>query len=377
MSINVEKLNRLNKLVSMFFRNKHTIVLNPEEKISNEQDLEEDVVYDGAKWKIPEQLEKYVCKLSEKEDISAEDKILLIYEKICREYVYDDNLISYIKKIDEDIYTVPDWYGRNVEEEWEKNREQHNRRICFELSRYIAKSLSEVLKDRDKYNICIFQNKNLAHYFVGLTSDEYSLSIDLDDFFKIKDLTRVKTDLTLKGIEILEDKEGKFKQALEEFNSEKEEQALEKIENEIEEKENSKKSSDNIEKQDNEQVEDIIENENVIFCKKAIEILNKKYHLDSQGIFEYMKEILDIKLGKENRAKIWKRIDGETTRYIRCLIFNIGNQKYLIDTDASIVRPFDENELTEKRTHFIAYKDLSRGGFDYYDGRQTKNNIKI
>lgn len=164
MSINVEKLNRLNKLVSMFFRNKHTIVLNPEEKISNEQDLEEDVVYDGAKWKIPEQLEKYVCTLSEKEDISAEDKILLIYEKICREYVYDDNLISYIKKIDEDIYTVPDWYGRNVEEEWEKNREQHNRRICFELSRYIAKSLSEVLKDRDKYNICIFWNKNLAHY---------------------------------------------------------------------------------------------------------------------------------------------------------------------------------------------------------------------
>jgi len=51
------------------------------------------------------------------------------------------------------------------------------------------------------------------------------------------------------------------------------------------------------------------------------------------------------------------------------LIFNIGNQKYLIDTDASVVRPFDENELTEKRTHFIAYKDLSRGGFDYYDGR--------
>ena len=47
----------------------------------------------------------------------------------------------------------------------------------------------------------------------------------------------------------------------------------------------------------------------IIFCKKAIEILNKKYHLDSQGIFEYMKEILDIKLGKENRAKIWKRIE--------------------------------------------------------------------
>ena len=48
--------------------------------------------------------------------------------------------------------------------------------------------------------------------------------------------------MTLKGIEILEDKEGKFKQALEEFNSEKKNKPLEKIENEIEEKENSKKS---------------------------------------------------------------------------------------------------------------------------------------
>jgi len=38
----------------------------------------------------------------------------------------------------------------------------------------------------------------------------YSLAIDLDDFFRIKDLTRVKTGLTLEGITILEDDKDKF-----------------------------------------------------------------------------------------------------------------------------------------------------------------------
>ena len=42
-------------------------------------------------------------------------------KKICKDYVYDDNLISYIKKkIDEDVFSIPDWYGRDVDQEWEK-----------------------------------------------------------------------------------------------------------------------------------------------------------------------------------------------------------------------------------------------------------------
>ena len=108
--------------------------------------------------------------------------------------------------------------------------------------------------------------------------------------------------------------------------------------------------------------------------KKQIEILNKKYHLDSQGIFEYMKEILDIKLGKENRAKIWKRIDGEdshreSTRYIRCLIVNINGKEYLVDRDQRIIREFQREEEKDKRGPFIPYSALSRGDYDYYNGK--------
>lgn len=368
MSINIEKLDELNKLVSLSFKRKHSIVLNPEEKINDKDELNEDIIYDEASWKITNELQEYIDMLSEDDKLSVEDKILSTYEKLCKDYVYDDNLISYIKKIDDDVFSLPDWYGRDVDQEWEKNREQHNRRICFELSRYLAKALTELLKDNNDYNICIFWNKNLTHYFVGLTCNDYSLVLDLDDFFNIKDLTRIKADLTAEGIVILEDYENKFKNALDKFNEGRSEYAIKKVEDEIS---NDNTNSNHNTEKDSDKSDKKEENEDIVFFKKAIEVLTKKYDIDSQGIYEYMKEIVDIKLGPDGREKIWKKIDGntkESTRYIRCLVLNIDNEKYVIDVDEKIVRPFDEKELTEKRARFVPYKELSRGGFDYYDG---------
>ena len=196
---------------------------------------------------------------------------------------------------------------------------------------------------------------------MGLTCDEYSISLDLDNFFNIKDLTRLKTGLTAEGITVLEDKKNKFKNALAKFNEGRSEHAIKNISDQIEKTENT----------ENTESKQKSENEDITFLKKALEILTEKYGIDSQGIFEYMKEIVDIRLGSNEREKIWKRIDGKTkesTRYIRCLIVNIENQKFLIDVDEKTIRLFDENELKMKRANFIAYNDLSRGGFDYYDG---------
>ena len=191
--------------------------------------------------------------------------------------------------------------------------------------------------------------------------DDYSITLDTDDFFKIKDLTRMKTGLTVEGINILEDKKKIFKDAIDRFNEGRSEYAIQKIQEDIKENDNNK-DEENI---NNDEKEDII------FLKKIMEILTNKYNLDSQGIYEYMKEIVDIGVGSEKREKVWKRIEGETknsTRYIRCLVINIEGEKYLIDVDSNVVRHFDEKELREKRAKFVPFNDLSRGGFDYYDG---------
>ena len=88
MSINIEKLDRLNKLVSLSFKRKHSIVLNPEEKINDKDELNEDIIYDEASWKITNELQEYIDKLSEDDKLSVEDKILSTYEKLCKDYVY-------------------------------------------------------------------------------------------------------------------------------------------------------------------------------------------------------------------------------------------------------------------------------------------------
>ena len=366
MSIDVEKLNKLNKLVSLFFRRKHIIVLNPKDKQKNEIDPNANITYDKSEWKIPDKLSYLVNELSESSYLNNEDKILMIFEKICKGYIYDDNLISYIQKVDDDSYELPDWYGREINEKWEKNREKHNRRVCYEVSRYLAESLNELFKDNDDYNICILWDKGHTHYFVGLSCNDYSITLDTDDFDNIKDLTRLKTGLTAQGIIILDDKENKFKNALDKFNKNRSQDSIKKIEQDI--ATNTASSNINI---DNQSSISTDENDDIAFIRNAIEILKDKYKIDSQGLFEYIKEIVDIKLGPEKRKKVWKKIegkDGKATRYVRCLVLDMDDQKYIIGVEESILRTFNEEEFKSEDAVFIPYKELSRDSDELYDG---------
>ena len=85
-----------------------------------------------------------------------------------------------------------------------------------------------------------------------------------------------------------------------------------------------------------------------------------------------MKEVVDIKEGPEARKKVWKKIEGKEkneTRYIRCLLIDVNNQKYLIDVDKKIIRTFDEKEFLDDNSEFIPYKKLSRDWGEYYNGK--------
>ena len=356
MSINIDELIKLNDLATTASRRKRIIVLNPEQEYEGVEKFDDNIVYDKAKWKIPEEIKTLVEQLSQNSQLSNEDKILKIYEKLCKDYVYDDNLISYIKRVDIDSFVLPDWYGRDVDEEWERNREQHNRRVCYEVSRYLAKALEELFKENEDYNVTILWDKGLTHYFVALSCEDYSLTLDLDDFDNIKDLTRVKAGLTAEGIKILEDKKGKFNGALDRFNEGRSQDAIKKAEHDIVYYNDN--SSTNTEGQASNQPK---EPEDITFLKNVISILKDKYEIDSQGLYEYIKEIVDIKLGPEARKKVWKEIKGNSNddiRYIRCLIIDVENQKYLIDVDKSIIRTFEKEEFNNEETEFIPYKEL-------------------
>ncbi len=381
--MNITRLDKLSKLVSSNLKRKPKILIDPKDILritanQSDKNIDLNMDIDVDEWALTEDLEKEITNLSENKNLSIEEKILNIYQKLCKDYTYDDNVLSYIKKYEDDSFGLPDFYGRNTNDNWKKNRATHNRRNCYEISRLLAQAIKELVKNdgiSSSYDVCILWDEALTHYFVGLISNEYAVTLDLDDFNQIKDLTRMKTGLTLEGIKILEDPTEKFSKALQNVNDGRSPSAQEHIEN-MRANEEIKKNKEN----------EYIESDDYKFIKYAIETLIKDYQLDSQGLFEYMKEIIDTKIGPATRKKVWKKIEDDnnnnTKRYTRCLVVNIEDTNYVIDVEGkdinNIFYKIDDNIMSGANPVYIPYKNLVRpwdekngvlNDEDRYDGR--------
>lgn len=67
--------------------------------IESKEDLDEDwVEYDSVKWTVEQPIEKKVNELLNKKSSTLEEKILKLYEYICLNYVYDDNVLFFFRK---------------------------------------------------------------------------------------------------------------------------------------------------------------------------------------------------------------------------------------------------------------------------------------
>ena len=317
----------------------YKIILEPN------RDIQEDwIEYDQVRWKMEEGISKLVEKLLKESSMSFEEKILEVYKYICLNYVYDANVLYFFKRDDSDInnikYIAVDWYGRIVGKDWIEKRQKHNRRICYEFARFYAKAINVLLDGNDKLEAFMLGDKENLHYVVGLTGDEYSVILDLDDFNSIKDLTRVKFGLTIKGIKILRDESGKFKQAGDKFNGGKREELAE-----IEEAKRNLKDKSLIEYFNN--VAQILKNRNI----------------DAQGFFEYIRAIVEneeIKI-----EKIWKEDKvAPEKRYERCIIFEFDGKTYLIDSIEQAIIQIEKGDLDKNVFVFNSAENI----YPYYGG---------
>lgn len=317
----------------------YKIILEPNRNIQ-----EDWIEYDTVKWEMENGINKLVEKLLKETSMSFEEKVLEVYKYICLNYVYDANVLYFFKRDDSDInnikYIAVDWYGRIVGKDWIEKRQKHNRRICYEFARFYAKAINVLLDGNDKLEAFMLGDKENLHYVVGLTGEEYSIILDLDDFNSIKDLTRVKFGLTIKGIKILRDESGKFKQVVDKFNEGKRD--------EIEEIEEAKKN---------------LKDKNLIeYFNKVAQILKNK-NIDSQGFFEYIRAIVEnegIKI-----EKIWKedKIAPEK-RYERCIIFELDGKTYLIDSIEQVIFQTEKEDIDTK---FFVFNS-AENKYPYYGG---------
>ncbi len=300
----------------------YKIILEPGRKLK-----EDWIEYDQVKWEVEGNIEELVKELQKDDTLSFEEKILKVYEKICLNYIYDDNVLYFFKRDASDInnikYIAVDWYGRIVGNTWIENRKKHNRRICYEFARIYAKAINELLGENKKLEAFMVGDKENLHYVVGLTGDDYSAILDLDNFNKIKDLTRLKLGLTLDGITILRDETGKLKDAIDNYNKGRLVDLLE-----MEEAKNK-----------------FAENDVIKYLNEVVKIL-KSYNIDSQGFMEYTRAKVENQ-GIEIE-KIWKEIKGGAEkRYVRCILFDFDGKTYLIDTVEQEMKVVNREDLKE------------------------------
>ncbi len=300
--------------------NDYKIVLEPN------SNLEADFIEkDSVEWYLEDIIKEKVETLKKDNSLSLEEKILALYEYICLKYVYDDNVLFFFKMDKTDVdnikYIAADFYGRIIDNNWLEKRKKHNRRICYEFSRFFAKAIN-IFIEQENMEAFILGLKDNTHYITVISGDEYSAILDLDDFNKIKDLTRLKLGLTLEGITILRDENNILKSAIDKFNINRKEE-LDEI---VTLKEEYGKDKDFIK-----------------YLKAVVEVI-RGYNLDSQGFQEYMRKIIEeceIKIDK-----IWKKeTEKPERRYVRCLVFEYKNQKYLVDSIKQELSLYQEDNL--------------------------------
>ncbi len=325
--------------ISKVLEGDHKIVLEPNRKLT-----EEWIEYDPVKWELEEPIQKIVDNLKKDKILNFEEKILEVYKFIALNYIYDDNVLFFFRKDLSDPnnvkYIAVDWYGRIIDERWKENRKKHNRRVCYEFARFYAKAINELLEGNKNCEAFMLGDKENTHYVVGLSGDEYSAILDVDDFNAIKDLTRLKLGLTIQGIRILRDNSKKLQNAVDKFNKGKLNELAEVEEAKIKLKE-----------------KDIIQ-----YFNSVVNIL-KSYRIDSQGFMEYMKAIVENE--EIEVEKIWKEIKGGTEkRYVRCLIFDFENKTYLIDSIEQILSEINKENLDNKLFVF----NPEENEYPYYGG---------
>lgn len=331
--MNKKYIERLYKEVEEQLDEEYKVVLEPSTNIK-----EDYVELDCINWELEDTMVELVDSLKNNNKLTLEEKVLEVYKFICLNYIYDDNVLFFFKKRKDDegntYYIAVDWYGRIIDKNWIEKRKTHNRRICYEFSRFFAKAINILIGNRDDIESFIIGLKDNTHYVTVISGEDYSAILDLDDFNKIKDLTRLKTGLTLDGIRILRDDKNILRNAIDKFNESRKQTLIEK---------------GNLK-------------EKIEYFNKAINTI-KEYNLDSQGFNEIMKKIIEDE--KIDTDRLWKlEAESPEKRYVRCIGFEYESKKYIVDS--VLQKMFCENDPDYDETSYIINPEEQF--YEYYGG---------
>lgn len=271
----VEFLNNLSKIQNHM--NWCKLKINPAD---NEKINDSRIEYDYVPWETEhDSIIDKISKIKDFDNLSFIDRIIKLHLLVCKHFVFDD-FCYFLGKYDKEknICMIDQKYGRNPNSRWIEERKKHNRRICFELSRYVAVRIKQIANE--DCDVFLVSDKYESHYATAIVSNDFMITIDTDDFIKGEDLKRVKLGLEIKGITIVSDKNGVVIQTIEKEN--KNRKTKKDFEHELE--------------------EDVDKNAEIAWMYALLEKIKT---IDNDGVFKYMEQGLKLK-GYEPK-KIWQK----------------------------------------------------------------------
>lgn len=302
--------------------------------------LSNEVIRKGEEpdWNISSELEEIVFNAMPR-DLSLEEKAMYIYCKLCKELKYDEGYFFRGQLEDKR-------YNSEFDKKHLEGIKPGSKITCWDFSRICSKMINSL--DGDIESVIIAEGANHGHYLTGFYTDKVSVMLEAVNGRTggTNDLMKAKNGIEFEGVEIVSDRKGIIKRAIEKVYPqifEKKQISIKEYLKYLELLSREKDIPDNLEIKLQSFIE--IMKENNITGNEAIQTLSAFY---KSGFF-----------GREfERAYLGRKVDVDGRRYYRRLVLIRSSREnedkfskrelYLIDSDSLELSTCMEQEIIEK-----------------------------
>ena len=289
-------------------------------------------------WNISPELEEIVFNAMPR-DLSLEEKAIYIYCKLCKELKYDEGYFFRGQLKDER-------YNSEFDKKHLEGIKPGSKITCWDFSRICSKMINGL--DGDIESVIIAEGANHGHYLTGFYTDKVSVMLEAVNGRTggTNDLMKAKNGIEFEGVEIVSDRQGIIKRAIEKVYPqvfEKKQISIKEYLQHLELLSREKDIPDNLEIKLQSFIE--IMKENNITGNEAIQTLSAFY---KSGFFG----------GEFERAYLGREEDVDGRRYYRRLVLIRATREnedkvneselYLIASDSLELSTCMEQEIIEK-----------------------------
>ncbi|MGN1311328.1 MAG: hypothetical protein ACI4VP_06615 [Clostridia bacterium] len=300
---------------------------------------------EDSEWQLNEKIKTEILN-GMPEEMSAEEKAIFIYTKMCKLFTYDEGYVYREQEQGNKINYTSQFSKKHLEA-----LTIESRITCFDFSRIYKKIIDGL--DEQMTAVILTQGINKGHFYIGFATENCqatleAINITNKDGFEANDLARAKNNMKLDGIKFVSGKKDVLVNATRKGHASalniQEQATVDYVKELIE--------VDSVEKEDKTEIESIELLQNLIAKMQKLKISGNEFVMFFNDAFRrfgilkdslersFVGEVTNEESSKTYKRKIWLREKqaDETGKH----------PMYLIDTETLEISDVTELQMIEK-----------------------------